>query len=405
MLDLTNFNWEKYVGRRQPPLRGELALRGVLEWFKDHGFERDFSHLYIYFSRPTADKGIISDHYISLELKNQAVKDFENKIKNNIDYAYRFLDDLANKTKQLDEFSRGLEAKKDFTSQELPDLFSEFCRQWQDFGPNLYIFLLVSEAVENIILQKHIDDQTARTKLLKQVSSQARSEFFEENDLKSFTDSQENFFDPSDPYIQLLVALTEYRDKRKIVYEDSWYKYSDKFFQALERQIGLGDKLGFVSSANIAKILRGGDMGFELEFPSIVYAQNGEIKFEYGAKVKELQDKIQRSTIDFKGELKGNAANAGLARGKVRLVEPHVANQEFLDGEILVTRMTTPDLMPLIRRAAAIVTDEGGITCHAAIVSRELDVPCIIGAKYATQVFQTGDLIEVNANRGIVRKK
>ncbi len=65
--------------------------------------------------------------------------------------------------------------------------------------------------------------------------------------------------------------------------------------------------------------------------------------------------------------------------------------------------MTTPEMVPVMKRAAAFVTDEGGITCHAAIVSREMKKPCIIGTKIATKVLKDGDLVEVDANRGIVR--
>ena len=66
--------------------------------------------------------------------------------------------------------------------------------------------------------------------------------------------------------------------------------------------------------------------------------------------------------------------------------------------------MTRPDFMPLMRKAKAVITDEGGITCHAAIVSRELGIPCIIGTKIATKVLKDGDMVEVDANKGIVRK-
>ena len=73
-------------------------------------------------------------------------------------------------------------------------------------------------------------------------------------------------------------------------------------------------------------------------------------------------------------------------------------------GDILVTEMTTPDFVPAMKRASAIVTDKGGITCHAAIVSRELNIPCVIGTKIATKVFKDGDVVEVNATSGVVKK-
>ena len=70
---------------------------------------------------------------------------------------------------------------------------------------------------------------------------------------------------------------------------------------------------------------------------------------------------------------------------------------ELVDGEVLVTHMTAPDWVPLMRRAAAIVTDSGGMTCHAAIVSRELGIPCVVGTADATTVLRDGELVTVDA--------
>lgn len=74
------------------------------------------------------------------------------------------------------------------------------------------------------------------------------------------------------------------------------------------------------------------------------------------------------------------------------------------NGDILVTSMTTPQMVPIMKKAAAFVTDEGGITCHAAIISREMKKTCIIGTKVAPRVLKDGDRVEVDAVRGIVRK-
>ena len=68
-----------------------------------------------------------------------------------------------------------------------------------------------------------------------------------------------------------------------------------------------------------------------------------------------------------------------------------------------MTEMTTPEFVPAMLKAAAIITDEGGITCHAAIVAREMKKPCIIGTKIATKVLKDGDLVEVNADNGVVK--
>jgi phosphohistidine swiveling domain-containing protein len=102
-------------------------------------------------------------------------------------------------------------------------------------------------------------------------------------------------------------------------------------------------------------------------------------------------------------ELKGQIAMKGKVRGTVRVLHKKSEVGELLDGEILVTAMTTPDYLPAMHRAAAFVTDEGGITCHAAIVAREIGKPCIIGTKIATEVLKNGDEVEVDAEKGIVK--
>lgn len=99
----------------------------------------------------------------------------------------------------------------------------------------------------------------------------------------------------------------------------------------------------------------------------------------------------------------GQVANSGKVRGKVRIGNAYTFSQ-ILPGEIVVTGMTTPESVMYVRKAAAIITDEGGITCHAAIISRELGIPCIIGTKIATKILKDGDHVEVDANRGIIKK-
>jgi phosphohistidine swiveling domain-containing protein len=98
------------------------------------------------------------------------------------------------------------------------------------------------------------------------------------------------------------------------------------------------------------------------------------------------------------------AAKGGRSiKGIVQIIFKNDEVNNFKPGNVLVSVMTNPYFIPAMKNAIAIVTDEGGITCHAAIVSRELRVPCIIGTKIATRVLKDGDLVEVDAERGIVR--
>ncbi len=107
-------------------------------------------------------------------------------------------------------------------------------------------------------------------------------------------------------------------------------------------------------------------------------------------------------------ELKGTVASLGQGgvsvQGVIKRVEVSEDMKNFNQGDILLSSGTTPDLLPAMRRAGAIVTDTGGLTSHAAIVSRELKIACVIGTKIATKVFKDGDRVEVDIKKGIVRK-
>ncbi len=113
----------------------------------------------------------------------------------------------------------------------------------------------------------------------------------------------------------------------------------------------------------------------------------------------------QNQTKKENNQIVGNSAFAGVVRGKVRVIDlEKMENSVFEEKEILVCTMTTPHLVPLMQKASAIITDKGGILSHAAIVSRELKIPCVVGAQNATSLLKTGDVVEVDANTGIIRK-
>ena len=100
--------------------------------------------------------------------------------------------------------------------------------------------------------------------------------------------------------------------------------------------------------------------------------------------------------------VRGLGAAPGVADGAVRVIGELAAADGLLEGEVLVTHMTAPDWVPLMRKAAAIVTDSGGMTCHAAIVSRELGIPCVVGTAEATKILRDGEPVTVDAGEGVV---
>ena len=111
---------------------------------------------------------------------------------------------------------------------------------------------------------------------------------------------------------------------------------------------------------------------------------------------EEYEIKTKKAPI-----LTGTAIGDKIGQGRVHIIEEVSKISEFKKGEVLVTKMTDPDWVPIMRIASAIITDEGGKTAHAAIVSRELGIPCIVGTQKATQVLKTGEMVTVDCTQGL----
>ena len=120
--------------------------------------------------------------------------------------------------------------------------------------------------------------------------------------------------------------------------------------------------------------------------------------------VTTIREKKEEVEEELEGEIliKGLGASPGIASGSVKVILGEKEISKVEKGDILVTTMTAPDMVPAMKKAAAIVTDEGGMTCHAAIVSRELGVPAVVGTKTATKVLRDGMIVTVDGEKGIV---
>ncbi|OGH72174.1 MAG: hypothetical protein A2921_00940 [Candidatus Magasanikbacteria bacterium RIFCSPLOWO2_01_FULL_43_20b] len=136
----------------------------------------------------------------------------------------------------------------------------------------------------------------------------------------------------------------------------------------------------------------------------VYYAEKGMEKVFVKKEAEKLLARIQKKDYTDIKELKGETACAGYVKGKVKIIIRAEDMKKMNDGDILVSIATDPDIVPAMKRAAAIVTEQGGVTSHAAIVSRELNIPCVIGTKIATKVLKDGDEVEVDANNGVVTK-
>lgn len=124
----------------------------------------------------------------------------------------------------------------------------------------------------------------------------------------------------------------------------------------------------------------------------------------FSKEYKQLTEYLKKQENNLTHDkLMGSIANGGTAIGRAVICNNISQIYKVKKGDILVTSMTRPEYMPAIKKAAAIITDEGGITCHAAIVAREMGIPAVIGTKVATKVLRDDMMVEVRANHGLVR--
>ncbi len=206
---------------------------------------------------------------------------------------------------------------------------------------------------------------------------------------------------------KLLNCYTWLRTFRVEIWREVLYLIQP-FFHELERRMGLDyNQAPHLTYEEVINFLTKGVK------PDKEKVKAGELMYLRHGILRIVRDKAEITKI-LNRELKlfdyskirqvaGVVACRGKTKGKVRIVMLPEDCKALKRGEILVSNMTHPDYLHGMRKAAVIITDEGGISCHAAIISRELGKPCIIGTKIATKVLKDGDLVEVDAERGIVK--
>lgn len=203
--------------------------------------------------------------------------------------------------------------------------------------------------------------------------------------------------------------LTRFRDDRKISVQKKNI-FLHMIAKRAEEIYGISyEDIHFISPLELISLFEGKNKEELLsqikERKEFVFytVEDGKMVFRIGEEGKKLNEKLLEAFSSQFKDLSGVIANHGKVKGIVKVVlgKEHFGN--FNEGDVLVAPMTRPEFVPLMEKASAIVTDEGGVTSHAAILSRELGIPCIIGTQNATDVLADGELVEVDADKGIVR--
>lgn len=258
-----------------------------------------------------------------------------------------------------------------------------------------------SNEVEKELKKYLLDNQLFKEEYNKLVN-------YSQNQKKEVSDILKNHKLNSNP-LEFFAKLTYWRELRKAVNLMSIYVLF-AILESIERKTGITIKyLKYLSFDEVDNILRGlidrNILKSRYENGVLVTVDGHDYKIVEGKQAKSLRDDLEKRLAgNVENEtITGFVASQGYAKGIARIVLDQKDFGKLKEGEILITGMTRPEFVPVMKKAGAIVTNEGGITCHAAIVSRELGKPCIIGTQNATKLIHDGDLIEVRANHGTVR--
>jgi len=208
-------------------------------------------------------------------------------------------------------------------------------------------------------------------------------------------------------WVTIAKYFSEIRDRRKDLQQRTFY-YFAQILTVISKRTNLARSdlecllaeevtLPFLCGRKIKKFIAKRKQGY-LGFWS---PETNMLEWN-GINAEKIYQKIPKQLEKTK-ILFGQVASRGKVRGRVRIVLNPRLQKQFREGEILVAGMTSPDFVPFIQKAAAVVTERGGMTCHAAIITREFNKPCVIGTLTATKVLHDGDFVEVDANHGWVK--
>jgi phosphohistidine swiveling domain-containing protein len=255
----------------------------------------------------------------------------------------------------------------------------------QDFAKEIEKTLAMEEPEEQLQRIKELNEKIAQEKaqLVGQLSTLAKN------------------------YLEIFEQYAIIHEKRKIIQMKGTFIINNFLLEAGRRYGYNFEHLRWFWPEEIEGLLRTGRINIEKGqerqglFFTIVHKnwieeQTGEMA------IIRRKEELSRGMMSVKN-FKGTIASPGRITGTVKVCYSSIdAKNKIKEGDILVVGMTTPDYVPAMKLAGAIITDEGGITAHAAIISRELHKPCIVGTKIATKTLNDGDTIEVNANHGVV---
>ena len=454
-------NWKKYVTRSLSLYKTDIYMQNLVKAYKKH-FDFDLNNIMVH------GKGYECILYIGDEdlkgLGDVSKNYFLDCLNNNKD-PFIFLDRLE---KEFLSATKDIGSKKISSRSELIKAYKEYINLFEDFMMIIWFPVMFEESFFPYVkekLKKYTEENKAWDVIaepiepsiiqeemisLLQVNSDEKLEQHKENfrwigmrfidnELKDIDYFKKRLKEIEDPKKELERIKIDIEKKKKRFYglldyldpseeDKKLFLYLNKVHQLRQtrdksRRTAYGNikpifdqivkflKTDYKTLFDLThqEILDLLEKNKTLGAPDFIHMhKHGELEILRGDVTHKLKEEgIISSEVEKVDEFKGTIACKGKVRGKVKVInlnrwEKDVAEVE--KGDILVAFSTKPDYIVAMERASAFITDEGGITCHAAIIAREMNKPCLVGTSIATQILKDGDLVEVDAEKGIVRK-
>ncbi len=290
--------------------------------------------------------------------------------------------------------------------QEYPEFWKDLAAHTRTYAWVYYVYTGPAFTEQNfldfIVQELHADERPG--KKLERLQQKRKETLIRREqyirDLKS---------DVLEENILRLAGKMVWAKPRRKDYQSKSYYHLEKLQREIGRRISATlDEVRHTPIKDLEKCLNGEKFNAEKAraikaLHSVIPKENDSIELVYGDDTQDFLKTVRTEKPGPQGEeVRGNTAYKGKVQGRVRIINAPQDMEKMQKGDVLVSVATTPSIVPAMKKAAAIVADEGGLTCHAAIVSRELEIPCVVGTKFATQVLKDGDLVEVDADKGVV---
>jgi len=313
---------------------------------------------------------------------------------------WKLVADMGNESfqKLLSSADDTLEGLKEKTKQSIDAYLERFA--WISYnyeGPALTLSIFKKSLHELTVEKARAELDTIFAKQRETFQEQDR--FLGQNAL-----SQETRY-----VLEIVRAFITLKEYRKSVYQQS-YILADRILVEIAGRLDIAlDALKFLSIGEMRSAFSKTD-AYKKKAQQrrrgymTVIVENGTSVFLDGDEARERADalKEEEQQINVR-ELRGQVAYPGSVSGVAKIIRTVKDLPKMKEGDILISSSTNPDLLPAMKKAGAIVTEMGGITCHAAIVARELHIPCVVGTKIALKAIHDGDQLDVDATKGIVK--